>query len=680
VPTQSQTVSLAEIQNAFSAIAGKNKIIFAFSREADFREHSHLCWETIKAHPQGKPLALSYFLARYFSAQGIAHDSVCAERMTQEHADLFAQSEQFAQNCFNENGEYFPQHEGLPLGHCMEYPLFNFFQGVFKAAVDLEVYLQREKPEAVIYFNPGSDCGGHVEGNIDFNVYENLLPFLCRKAGIDVYDIRLPVRDSTARPGWFSALWAKGPAISVLGQSLRMPTILYQTVKYVFLLGKNLTTLWTRPAGKPQIVFAGPTSFNYLGSHLIENLLASEEFNVSVWDGESKQSEVFCIVPQLSFAYWVEKLKAKSLREYFAERFEEDKDKLRRNTVFAGIPLLDLFPVFFEDVYLRWFPDLVAHARLLRRALVRRKAGVFLSHSDHALFERVGLWVARSLSIPTVYFQHGIEGQPANTILGYPSSADRLFVWGEADRRFKLAKGVDADRIRVVGFPGAPLRPASATRDSSLDRPGTFVFICNTGGQFRCDNRMTFFDNENQIRLVLRVMKSFPAKTLLIKTRFHDAQTEVYRRLIEQEKVSNVKITDMNIGRLLRDCDLYFNVFSTAGLEAVALNKPGIQFLFPYDNKQPLIDGTGTRHIPFAEFGAALGLAEPDDGKLIELIKSIYTSPEVGERLARGRDRFLKEYAGFGGGDPAERFCLELKECLQDSKNRFAPRPEEEEP
>ncbi len=643
-------------------------IVCAFLDFHSFQTHARLIEELKVVRPSFKLLSLSYFLSKYFEENNIEYETVEREKMTSEHKGLFESCEQYAQNWFldGEQNLDFTQHKGLSLGSCMELYMFQFFQSAFSCAVDLEIYLKSRKPQLLVFFNPGLKKGVQLEGIIDFNIYQNLLPALCQNLGVKVLNVNISA--SCGKNKKLSGIFSPAPPISVFGKEIKLPLAIYTPLKHCYLIYKNIKSRFFYQPDKPDVFIASPTTFKYLGSSFIEKILNTKSSNLFIWLGESRQTAIRNILPELSFSFFFSKLRERKLRKYFKKRFEKDAQKIDQSTKFRNLSIFNLFPHIFEELYTRQFPSLICQSDLLTECLKKNRFKSVLVHSDHSIWEKIVLTVANSLSIPTIYIQHGLEGQPANTILGYPSAANHIFTWGEWDKRYKTSKGEPKEKNHLIGFPLHAFQDYSNPNDDlSLSSLGSFLFICNSGGQYRCDNRMTFLDNERQLKLVLECMKSFPNKTLVIKPRANDVQTGVYQKLINDLNVKNAVIVQTQIVELIKECDLYFNVFSTAGLEAIVFDKPGIQFLFTYDNKAPMIKNTGTEHIPFAKMGATLGLENPDPEKLTRLIQSIYESPEVREKMRLGRIQFLKEYANYGKGDPADLFLDALNKILSEN-------------
>ncbi len=663
----SKKYSPFQLKETLSQFPPSQKIILAFSDKVSFEAFNKTFQKIKKEFPNARLLSLGYFLSLYLENKQESHDCIYGQAMAEEHGNLYNLSVQFAKKWrLDQDQNDFTLFEGLSLGFCIELCMHHFFQAVFTCATDLEIYLREKTPDTVIYFNHGNAPIDHEEGWVDFNIFENLLPFKCRQMGIDVLDVQaFPSTRKIACQSW-KKFFQWSPPLPLFKGQIRLPSFLYSSMKFVFLILKNTVARARAGQNRINLLIASPTTYNYMGDKLIHRILEKGSLNLFVWNGESRNANVYCIFPRST-----KKIRARDnhrLASKFKQKFISDRARLRNSTLFEEIPISEIYSEFFENIYTLWFPKLIDFARAFEKQLLDNNINCLISHSDHSIFERLAIILANHFQIPTINIQHGIDAPPSSTQVGYPSIASREFVWGNVDRNFKTSKGVSPGTIDIIGCHLHSFRNyQSEDKALRLDSPGTFLFICNSGGQFRCDNRMTFLDNEQQLKLVLECMKSFPNKTLVIKPRISDVQVGVYEKLVNDLKVDNAKIIQQPIADLIKECDLYFNVFSTAGLEAIVFNKPGIQFLFTYDNKAPMIENTGTEHIPFAKMGAALGLEKPDVEELTRLIRSVYESPEVREKMRLGRIKFLEEYANYGKGDPADLFLNALNKVLNEN-------------
>lgn len=656
-------ISPSELKAILTEEKGPGKVVLAFPETRVFDFHADLCRQIALGCSGARILSLNYFTSKNLEERKIPHDCIYDENMEAEHADVFLRAEQYAQNWFKEKkgGEDFTKYQGFPLGHCLELLTFNFFQAVFKCHADVEVYIRRNAPDTLVYFDAGFCLNEQIEPGIDFDIFKNLWSFQCQKRGIRFLEVVAPVPSPNKKPVFKSA-----PAFLLWGRHIRLPGFIYLLLKNIFLLFKNIVAARSFGPGKPNLFFAGATTASYLGSNVMEAVRRSKKFNLFVWNGESKQPDVINLLPFLTPGFIQQKIKGFFLKSHFRKKIVDDTEKLRKTTEYQGFSVFDFYPGYFENLYQNYFPELVCHANLVKRQLLKNRINAIISHTDHGIFERATLLVGNSLSIPTVYFQHGIEALNPASKLGYPSSALYTFVWGEANKKYKLGRNLKESQVKVIGCGFHQLSPDDPEKNPPrLGAPGLIVFIMNSGWQCKADERLTFLDNERIVRICLEMIKEFPEKKLILKPRVSDLQIGVFRKLIADSKVSNVEIRTDSFLTLLKECDLYLHLGSTSALEALFFQKPGIQFRFVYNYKRPLIEKTGLKLVPFSDYGANLGVDETHAECLTRAVRSIYESKKVREDLRRGAIRFMQDFANLGDTDPAEKFVSALEDVLQ---------------
>jgi hypothetical protein len=664
----SKTIPQSRVLELLAQRKFEGSFVFAFSDQPGYESGYKSYTQTLEKNSTTSLLSLSYFFSDFLKQSGISHQNILKENMDEEFADLFHYALDYAQNWFRnkDTNADFTEYKGLPLGYCLELLMFHFFQESLKCMTDVECFLKKEKPDVIFYYRLQNPRFYPKEGLFEIDFFESFFSFQCQTLGIEFYEVEHEVFLEEKKKPILTALKFK-PLFFFKGITVKIPSFLLDGLKFIFLFIKNFTPRIRFKPGRPNILIASGESFNYLGNPLINHLFESKKFNLFAFNEESKQFKAFSILPKFSFASFFQKAKKLKLQSDFRNQFEKDKEQLRKSTEFRGIPFSDLFSSFFETLYLDYFPRLYYHAETVKTLLIKENINLVLSHSDHSIFERMSLIMANRFSIPTVSAQHGIEGQPDSTRLGYPSTAKYLFVWGKYDSDFKIAKNQKPESIKIVGCPLYPFQNYDQLdKPLQLDEPGTFLFIGNVGGSYRCDNRMSLMDNEKQIIIVLQAMKAFPKKTLIIKPRHGDPQISIYSRLVKELEIDNVQIETGPIVPFIKTCDLFINIYSTVGLEAILFNKPGIQFTFAYDGKRPVIEKTGTKYFPFAEYGANLRLDKCDAQELIALIKTVYGSLEVQEQLRQGRIRFLRDFAHYEKGNSVENFLNALEGVLCD--------------
>ncbi|MFQ5717732.1 MAG: hypothetical protein ACE5GQ_11620, partial [Nitrospinales bacterium] len=351
------------------------------------------------------------------------------------------------------------------------------------------------------------------------------------------------------------------------------------------------------------------------------------------------------------------------LKNKFRKRLRANRERLKRSTQFRGSSLFELYSFYFEDIYLKHFPDLAVQAEFLRTCLAKNKIAAVITHSDAPPHERMTVLTANACSIPTIHLQHGYEPASAGNTIGFLRKARYQFVWGKIHAAI-LGETLKKEQIKVVGYTNLnSLNPPTEASWPSMDRPGTIVLIMHWGTSFCCDAHLTFEENERLAKLSLEMIRAFPAKTLIIKPRPGDIQTGIYQKLIGQSGLKNARIETGALIPLLRSCDLYLHVYSTGALEGMALNKPGVRLGFILESKKLYMEKMGVRN-SFEEYDGEARVDRPAAECLVNAVRSIYESKEQKGKWLAERTRFLEDYINYGKGDPVRRFAEALRECL----------------
>ncbi len=654
------------LQDLMRESKDSSKIVLALSEIETWNHFEPILQKFCREFSNLKILSLNYFLSKHLESKQIPHDNLAAKKMSRAYEHLNDDAQQLAQTWYKdpENGTDFVTYKGLKLGYCLELFVYHFFQAVLRIKTDLEEYLQREAPETVVFFNSGPGTNDSVEPGLEFNLFEKLVPEILNQKEVNAIAVDCPLK-VVSNQGKGLRKWCAGVPVMIAGMRLVFPRFVFSILKLGYLLFRNILTNLFCNTGKPKVLLASATSASYLGQPLLKYLVESDKFSIQVWNGESRVHGVTNVIADLSLKHLAKFFRKKSLRKRLLLQFEKDKESLSNSTVFEGYSIANIFLEFFKSLYADYFPALVEHATTLDDWLKENRANLLLAHTDHAMFERMSFGVARNHEIPGISFQHGLEVPVANTKIGYPSVAEYHFVWGQVNKDFRMKRNVPASQIIITGCPLHTNIPSSQSELASMKSPGTWLFICHSGGQGRVDNRLSFDDNERMLRSVLKIMHHFPEKKLIIKPRFHDVQVRVYEAMISEFNCSNAEIIMSPIDSLLIECDLFFCVYSTAALEGLLMDKPGIQFIFSMEGKEPLLKSSGTQLPPLGKYEANLSLVKDDPQALKQLIERIYTSETDREKMEKGRKRFINEFAGLNQGNPLMNFASHLESCLK---------------
>jgi len=642
------------------------KITVAFSDIHAYEKFSCLFQEIFKQYPHTRLRSLDYFLSRYLEERKINHNRVCKGEILKEYVPNFDKPITYAREWYKhpDTGHDLTEYNGLSLGRCVEMNDYYFFQAVLTCTVDVEVYLKFHHTDILIHAHSGRFPIKQQDPRFPFDIFYDLLPFLCRKEKIEFFSVGYPASRVTEI---LRSAWGKmkiGSPIKIGGLNIRLPKPLFSILKNILLLGKNAIAWSYYDSQRRNILFANATAASYFGQSAMKTLSEKEDFNVFVLNGESRQHKVINILPVFSLRYLVLCVKKILLRNKFRKRLKAHRDRLKQRTSFYNSSFFELYPFYFKDIYLNLFPDLAVYAEYFRSCLRKNKIAAVITQSDLPPHERAAVLTANACSIPTIHLQHGYEASIVGPAIKFPRIARYQFVWGKTHATI-LGEKIKKEQIKIVGYTNLELlAPPQEVSWPDMDRPGTMVLIMHWGTRFSFDANLSLEENELLVKISMEMIRAFPAKTLVIKLRPGDVQIEVYHDLIHRSGLKNARIeATTNLSLLLKQCDLYLHVESTGALEGMALNKQGIRFSFIQDNKKLYTEQIGYQTL-FAEYETEAVVDKPTPESLISAVQAIYKPGRQREIWLTERARFLEDYINYRKGDPVHCFAQSLQKCL----------------
>lgn len=284
-------------------------------------------------------------------------------------------------------------------------------------------------------------------------------------------------------------------------------------------------------------------------------------------------------------------------------------------------------------------------------------SAVVVGH-DHAVPNNYIVQQARRRGIPSVLLQDGVMRNEPGTIprterlikslAGIPlrygqGGCTRVAVWGSKAREYFLAVGVSPENVRIVGCPrfdrvltGEEL---SDPRASSVLPPVNRRIVYLAGGEVKF-GIMTAGEHNTILLAMLRAQRELNAvctnTDLVIKLHRDDdlAGTRDFLRSNGGEDSCTVMQSEVDLYALLSTCDVAVTFSSTAGLEALLLNKPLI--LFNPTTRPDLVD--------YVQGGGALGARTADELK--SRLCDILTNREFLSVVSREKNDYLTSQLG----------------------------------
>lgn len=209
----------------------------------------------------------------------------------------------------------------------------------------------------------------------------------------------------------------------------------------------------------------------------------------------------------------------------------------------------------------------VVLAEACRRLLWDWSPSVIVSSSDFWPFEYQLCHQGSLLGIPSAVIQHGVIGD-----FWWPFVAKFYLLWGNAFRKGMRQLGAPEDRLKVCGMPASDAlfnRPLSHIRPSKAGEATTCLILSQT--QARWQEPEIF---RNYGKLLAEAVENTGALTWKIK--LHPVEDDSFYRELGPNAFHHLEIypKSVSLETAVSEADVAVTIFSTAGLEAMILQKP----------------------------------------------------------------------------------------------------------
>jgi UDP-N-acetylglucosamine 2-epimerase len=231
--------------------------------------------------------------------------------------------------------------------------------------------------------------------------------------------------------------------------------------------------------------------------------------------------------------------------------------------------------------------------------------------------------------------------------------ADKLFVWGDNDKKNCIEANVDMKKISVGG---APRYDQLFLKNISADEDYILVL---TGGMPSTQNSYflstsVILNFETLLRNTLQEVKKFNKKTIIKRHPTQGPQEVIdLQKMFSEIIPEGIVLKDANTIDLISKASLIISVQSTVIEESIILDKPII--LIPYTKNDS--------EIPYVSSGAVIMINNTDN--INKIIHSCLFDNDIKERLRQGRKIFLEKTFSYQG-NAAERHYEIMKEILKD--------------
>jgi hypothetical protein len=268
--------------------------------------------------------------------------------------------------------------------------------------------------------------------------------------------------------------------------------------------------------------------------------------------------------------------------------------------------------------------EAVANARAVLRICSPK---LLIVGNDITLEGRAACLVARQRNVPTAVLQHGHGvGNPLHRL----HRADRVVVYGDAQRRDLVRLGIDENRVLTCGAPYLDRRPLQTGKvhpdlarllELGPDQPWILVATSGPG------HRVSHDQHTVVIEQLMGLSNRFPQVTFAVKLHRKD-HANYYREVAERLGAHRLRIIPDGAPEYPRDifdwlqgCSAVLTGASTVAIEAMLMNVPVITMDFCDE-----IHG-----IDFIEAGATLHVTS--GSQLDEQLRAALDHPEVVRQL-----------------------------------------------
>ncbi|MGE5361954.1 MAG: hypothetical protein ACM3NQ_23305 [Bacteroidales bacterium] len=329
-------------------------------------------------------------------------------------------------------------------------------------------------------------------------------------------------------------------------------------------------------------------------------------------------------------------------------------EDVRRAAVIEGY---DAWPLVREDLLGVTHLQLPWSARCMDEAgaaLDRLKPRVVVTYAEAGGWGRALVLESRRRHIPVVGLQHGFiyrhwlnylheadEMHPSPSgAAGFPYPDLTLLYDGFARQHLTDAGRFPADATAVTGSPRQEQFVEAARNLAPADRDRTRMVAGASAGQKLIVLAAKFSQLGAWFRALVETVASMTDVQLAVKC--HPAETSApYEEAAHG--VSNVRVlgASTNLGVLVACADLIVTVNSTAALEAMSVDVPGLVLALPSNLS------------PFVTAGALAGVERPSD--IPAVVRRLLYDQEARQLLAQGRRTFVDRYGMVSEGGAAAR-------------------------
>lgn len=298
---------------------------------------------------------------------------------------------------------------------------------------------------------------------------------------------------------------------------------------------------------------------------------------------EEKKIEPFALFidPISSHSYKEIKQLENTLYHYVGKEEEEQAEKLSKEMYKKWVSLSKekIFNSHWENLRptLNFFfsREFIYYSILYylatKRVLQEQSVQCIVITATTGFFERCMIAAAAKLKLPVVIIQHG-EGLATSNPELFPDMKVAIAVFGEMFAKRLVRWGIDRKDIELIGPVVFEEIYGFIQRKPKKNNKILLITTSLIEG-----NRISKEEYFEKIRVILRQLAPLQ-KEIVIKLHPAEKHFDQYLKIIEQEKLKNISITQERgsaaLYRLINESDLVINLYSTVALQAMILGRP----------------------------------------------------------------------------------------------------------
>lgn len=335
--------------------------------------------------------------------------------------------------------------------------------------------------------------------------------------------------------------------------------------------------------------------------------------------------------------------------------------KFRKSITYLGIPVWDLVKYDFEYYFetRKRIEEIVKYIECLREAIKIEKPKILITLDDYSELGKPTMLLGKINKVPTLCIQHGLFGK--GVFVFGPSYSDKIAIWGPKVKKILGKRWFNPKKMVLTGSPGFDdLADKNSLQKSKEEiykilnlNPSKKFFIYATQplGKDKKLKRIT-------AEMVFNAMKQFTNKYLVVKIHPREYDLSFYQNIAKKTGIHNIIIVkDVNLHKLIANCELLITPFSTVGIEALILNKP-------------LITVNLTRRIDPGSFEESGTINVKSTNELVSAIRYIL-NPKNREKISKKVRRYIYNYTYITNGKATERIIKLIYEMIGYGNAKF---------